>query len=385
MIKVAIVVGINTDAIDPDKIDELYPYLEDMPDKYFKLSKERWGQGDYGLASDMVTAYYMIQNAPKNTDITILTHKDVEVKKFNEFDVVIGLYDQFYHYTYKKDIKAFNHYNDVVKKSKTTFLPSLPLSKYVLDKTKYMKDLKKIGLPVVDTLSFSLQGKISSKTMLSKIEKKCSESLEKGGWNMNTFITKPEMVGFGSGFKKWKLDEVLDKPQKFNDYLKKMKSMGYPKLLAQYFVQEFEQRYEVRTYWFNGKYSHSIGTIIDPDSLGVSGFEKVKFAYPKDEFVKDFPYDEESDTPDVLDQTLVNSLKRMGKKVFSILPKDKTGSPFILRIDFGCCLNNQKLCRDYFINEIEYLPNMFPDYSPYKDPCEESGKALLQKIKTLCK
>ena len=385
MIEVAIVVGINTDTLDPEKIEEMYPYLEDMPQKFFKLSKESWGQGDYGLGSDMATAYYMIHNSPQNMNITILTSKDINVKKFNEFDFVIGFYDQFYHYTYKKDIKAFHQYNDIVKKSKTTFLQPPSLSNYILDKTKYMKDLKKIGLPVVDTLSFSLKGPIGVKAMLSKIEKKCLGILDKGGWNMNTFITKPEMVGYGTGFKKWKLDEVLDNPKKFNEYVKKMKSMGYPKLLAQYFVQEFEQRYEVRTYWFNGKYSHSIGTIIDPDSLGVSGFEKVKFAYPENEFVKDFPYDEDNGEPDILDQKLVNSLKRMGKKVFSILPKDKTGLPFILRIDFGCCLNNQKLCRDYFINEIEYIPNMFPDYSPYKDPCEESGKALLQKIKKLSK
>ena len=379
MINVGIIVGINTDALDPDRIDELYPYLEDMPEKYFKMSKERWSPGNYGLGSDMATAYYMIQNAPKNMNITLLNDKDVSVKKFNEFDFVIGLYDQFYYYTHKKDIQYFHKFNDIVKKSKTTFLQPLSLSKYVLDKTKYINDLKKVGLPVVDTLSFSLKGPINTKMMLSKIEKKCSDPNE---WNMSHFITKPEMVGFGDGFKKWNLNEVHKNPKKFNEYVKKMKSMGYPKLLAQYFVHEFEHRYEVRTYWFNGKYSHSIGTIIDPNSLGVSGFEKVKFAYPENEYIEDFPYDEE---PEILDQKLVNSLKRMGKKVFDILPKDKTGLPFIFRIDFGCCLNNDKLCRDYFINEIEYLPNMFPDYSPYKDPCIQSGKALLQKIKSLSK
>jgi len=378
MIEVGIVVGIHTDAIDPEKIEELYPYLEEMPDKFFKMSKEKWGPGDYGLGSDMATAYYMIQHSPKNMNITLLTNKDISVKKFNEYDFVVGLYDQFYHYTHTKNIKQFNRFNDVVKKSKATFLQPLSLSNYILDKTKYMNDLKKIGLPIVDTLSFPLNGEVNPKTMISKIEKKCLNE-----WNMNSFITKPEMVGFGSGFKKWNLNDVLENPKKFNEYVKQMKSMGYPKLLAQYFVQEFEQRYEVRTYWFNGKYSHSIGTIIDPDSLGKGGFEKIKFAYPENEFVKDFPHNEENDKPEILDQKLVNSFKKMGKKVFDIIPKDKTGLPFVLRIDFGCCLNNHKLCRDYFINEIEYLPNLFPDYSPYKDPCEESGKALLSKIKTL--
>ena len=47
-----------------------------------------------------------------------------------------------------------------------------------------------------------------------------------------------------------------------------------PLLLIQDFVPEFEKFYEVRTYWLNGKYSHSLGTTIDP-TLGVSGFEKL--------------------------------------------------------------------------------------------------------------
>ena len=31
----------------------------------------------------------------------------------------------------------------------------------------------------------------------------------------------------------------------------------------------------------------------------------------------------------------------------------------IVRIDFGCCIDNRKNCREYFINEIEYMPNVF--------------------------
>ena len=38
------------------------------------------------------------------------------------------------------------------------------------------------------------------------------------------------------------------------------------------------------SYWLNGQYCHAMVTIIDPASLGVSGFEKVKFAYPKSEY-----------------------------------------------------------------------------------------------------
>ena len=69
--------------------------------------------------------------------------------------------------------------------------------------------------------------------------------------------------------------------KQFQTYINKIEKqvrIEKPLLLIQDFVPEFEKFYEVRTYWLNGKYSHSLGTMIDPKSLGVSGFEKIKFA-----------------------------------------------------------------------------------------------------------
>jgi len=50
--KVGIVVGINTDAISEDRFPK---WLEDIDDKTFNLSKEKW-DGEYGLASDVGVA-----------------------------------------------------------------------------------------------------------------------------------------------------------------------------------------------------------------------------------------------------------------------------------------------------------------------------------------
>ena len=44
--KVGIVVGINTDAISEDRFPK---WLEDIDDKTYNLSKEKWGPGEYGL------------------------------------------------------------------------------------------------------------------------------------------------------------------------------------------------------------------------------------------------------------------------------------------------------------------------------------------------
>ena len=98
----------------------------------------------------------------------------------------------------------------------------------------------------------------------------------------------------------------------------------------------------------------------------------MKFAYPENEYDSDI-FETYDDIPEVIEQTLINRLKKIGKQVLSVIPKDSTGLPFLLRIDFGCCLDNKKVCRDYFVNEIEYVPNLFPEYSIHidilKNPC----------------
>ena len=52
---------------------------------------------------------------------------------------------------------------------------------------------------------------------------------------------------------------------------------------------------------------------------------------------------------------------------------------------FGCCLQNRKVCRDYFINEIEYLPNLFPEYNTHVDVLQKTGKSIISKINSLKK
>ena len=53
--KIGIVVGINTDAISEERFPK---WLEDIDDKTFNLSKEKWGD-IYALGSDIAIAYYV--------------------------------------------------------------------------------------------------------------------------------------------------------------------------------------------------------------------------------------------------------------------------------------------------------------------------------------
>ena len=70
----------------------------------------------------------------------------------------------------------------------------------------------------------------------------------------------------------------------------------------------------------------------------------------------------------------------MGRKILKIIPQSKYGDPFIFRIDFGCCINNKNVCRDYFVNEIEYMPNLFPEYSTHVDILKRVGDSILKKV-----
>ena len=81
--------------------------------------------------------------------------------------------------------------------------------------------------------------------------------------------------------------------------------------------------------------------------------------------------------PEIIDNKLIIELKKKGRDILQLLPiKD----PFIFRIDFGCCLLNKNICRDYFVNEIEYLPNIFPEYNIHNDVMKKVGESIITKI-----
>lgn len=374
MKNIAIIIGIKTDSISEERFPE---WLKDIPQSLMNKSKENWGDGIYGLASDLGIAYYIKKFSTDN--VSILTKKDISLKKFNEFDVIVGLYDPYYYTNETYNSKSYQIYNQIIKKTKATFIQPLSLQKFVLNKKLYMDTLKKHNIPVVPTISFTIKDNMNIPTIIQKIDKQCSE------WGSLIFISKPQPGGFGTGFKKWDISKVLKNKSSFERYIHKIEKevrIEKPLLLIQKFVPEFELFYEVRTYWMNGKYSHSIGTIIDPLSLGGSGFEEVKFAYPENEY-DDEEFETYDDVPEVIEQKLVNKLKRIGKKVIDALPTDPTGKPFLLRIDFGCCVDNQNVCRDYFVNEIEYVPNLFPEYSTHIDVMSIVGESIIRKIKML--
>ena len=56
MKNIAIIIGIKTDSISEERFPE---WLKDIPQSLMNKSKENWGDGIYGLASDLGIAYYI--------------------------------------------------------------------------------------------------------------------------------------------------------------------------------------------------------------------------------------------------------------------------------------------------------------------------------------
>ena len=83
----------------------------------------------------------------------------------------------------------------------------------------------------------------------------------------------------------------------------------------------------------------------------------------------------------VIKQLIVNSADKVGKEVIETIPFD---TPFSLRIDFGCCLDNKKVCREYFINEIEYNGNLLANDTEF-EVIESLGKTIIKRANSLKK
>ena len=82
--KIAIIVGIKTDSISSDRSPD---WLQDISQSLINKSKEYWGDGEYGIGSDVGIAHYLTKFSKH--DIHILTKKDIDLNKFNQYDIIM--------------------------------------------------------------------------------------------------------------------------------------------------------------------------------------------------------------------------------------------------------------------------------------------------------
>jgi hypothetical protein len=142
-------------------------------------------------------------------------------------------------------------------------------------------------------------------------------------------------------------------------YLDKVSKKGFKKVLVQPYIEEFLKYYEIKTLWLNGKYLYAYGINVLTEMEGKGDV---------------YPESEGGTLPD----EYVNKCRKTGEKIIKELFKE-FGSLAELRIDFGCCLDNDNLCRDYFVNELEVLPTIIDDETK-KDNFRLLADAVLKRV-----
>tara|TARA_B100000131_G_scaffold319978_1_gene366996 strand:- start:581 stop:1588 length:1008 start_codon:yes stop_codon:yes gene_type:complete len=290
-----------------------------------------------------IQQYALIKKfASKNIEVVPLWKLEYTKKDLDELDLIYVIYESTF---VLRDYgsKGVKKYKTMMKNTKSIVTPDSKFQEFVLSKKTYMSYFKKKNIPIMDTIFYNINKYKKNKSEANKLINRIQNKFE------GPIYCKPELGAFAQGSKMFKNITLTS----FKKYLDSLIKYGYQDLLIQPYVSEFLKFYEIKTIWMNGKYQYAYGTKV--------------LANSEDAQEKD------------LDQKLLKELKKKGKEVIDILSKD-FNLPFIIRIDWGCCLMNDNVCRDYFLNEIECAPTMGANDKVGLDFFARLGKEIVKKV-----
>jgi len=295
------------------------------------------------LSYDIQIYALLKKNAPQNVEIVPLWKLDYTKKDLNSLDLVFGLYEFTYalqDYGYEGVTKYLN----LMRNTKSILCPNYKLQTFVMNKQTYTNYLKKHNFPVLDTLFFNVDLYKKDKKEVKKLYEKITNKFN------GPVFCKPELGGFAKGTKFFKKVTL----KSLDQYLNQLIKLEYKKLLIQSYIGEFAKYDEIKTIWINGKFQYAYGMKV----MGNEGVNKQS----------------------KLDNKLLKELNKTGKEIIKRLTID-FGLPFLLRIDWGCCLPNNNLCRDYFVNEIEVFPAMVSSDAEDHDAFDRLTREILKQLK----
>jgi len=317
---------------------------EPVSKKYYKTNKKMLQVlKEYDVSMDYIPYDFAIFAEVKNlekkykVEVIPLFGDDLTLESCNECDAIFTVYEGVYSFM-DGGIDQYQEYMKILKKTTADVYPSQKMQEFIIDKHRYMRYLKRKGYDIAPTSFIDLE-KYNLKTIMKFIEKNDYEKV----------AIKPELGAFKTGFK------IIKNPnsKKIETVLKMLKKKKYKHLLLQPFLEEFNKYGEIKTYWVNGQNIYSYNQRWK-DGEGV--------------------FQDQSDIdPDLLKQCL-----KVGEQVFKDLKEDHE---YLIqcRIDFACCVNNDKHCRDFFINEIEICPTIGEQESDGK-----GYKILAEQIMKTC-
>ena len=277
---------------------------------------------EYDIYSDFIPYDYAIfaeiKHAAKNTKIEVipLFGNSLTLKDCNSCDYIFTVFEGVYSFMHG-GYPQYNKYMNILKKTKAQVFPSQKMQEFIINKHKYLTYFIKKGYNVTPTKFIDLS-RSSVNPLMKFIEKN----------NFNEIVIKPELGAFKAGFK------IIKNPteQKLSKLFKTFKKKGYKRLLLQQFLPEFNKYGEIKTYWINGKNIYSYKQQWK-DGEGVFKDEKH------------------------IEKDLLKECLETGNKLCKDIFKDHENL-IQCRIDFACCMNNDKQCREFFINEIEICPTI---------------------------
>tara|TARA_B110000285_G_scaffold178888_1_gene201311 strand:- start:1050 stop:2045 length:996 start_codon:yes stop_codon:yes gene_type:complete len=275
---------------------------------------------EYDIYSDYIPYDYAIYSEIKRVgekngfEVIPLFGDEFTLIDANKCDYIFSVFEGVYSFMVG-GLGRYNQYMNILKKTKAKVYPSQKMQEFIIKKHKYMKYLDTKGYNITPTSFINLK-KYNVKTIMKFIEKN----------KLNQIIIKPELGAFKTGFK------IINNPneKKISEYLSKLKKEDYTNVLLQSFIEEFNKFGEIKTYWSGGKFI---------------------YAY------RQRWLDGEGVFSQVEDKQLLRECKIIGKKLLEDISKDHENL-IQCRIDFACCANNDKRCREFFINEIEISPTI---------------------------
>ena len=279
-------------------------------------------------------------------DVIPLYGPTLTLEDCNECDFIFCIYEATFSFV-TNGYDGYNHYMKCLKKTKAKVYPSVKMQEFILDKQTYMGYLEKKNYPIIPTEFVKVEEYMKNK---SKVLNSIYRFMDDGEYS--ELIMKPQLAGFKSGFKHYKT--VTDKS--IDSYMRQMNKLTYKKILVQPFVPEFLKYWEIKTMWHNGQFCYAYGTKVGGDV---------------DDTV---PVSQGGE----LDDKLVNQVKKVGEKIVRDIQKTY-GKQILLRIDFGCCIENDEICREYFVNEVETNPTMTDDETP-KDTFRLLAGAIMKGL-----
>lgn len=303
-------------------------------------------QDEHLVPSDVAMAMYLDYNHPNSTIECMVGSDAISKKLLDPYDLVVVIYDpiEVFHCGGKEKTcpQLVKKMERALRDTKAFVVPYPEFHKYIINKPSYYKDLKRANIPVAPFI------KISPKSALKDI-KGLKERLVNKKWK--GVIIKPSYAGYSLGIKIYKNIERTS-IKTIRSHFEKLEKYGFPNVTIQKFVPTFGQHFEIRTYWLNGRYVYSVGTL----TKAIGGGDGLPID-DEDTFVS-----EGGNIPD----SIKRKLKELGKEVLLALPKYPYPHP-LLRIDFGCCISTSSKCvENYFVNEVETLAcNLLPSETKY--------------------